>query len=183
MLQSNEVLVSAAKAGDDSALTELLVRFEPVVKLRVLAYFNVESDREDMFQEGMIALLSAIRHFDSAQGAKFRTFAGVCIDNRFKSILSQSAKLGTVSFSEISDEQIDGSDLANPEDRMIDNEQCRKFKDIAMKNLSSFENKVFSLYIAGFSYASMAKILDKSEKSIDNAVCRIKRKLHGTFRE
>lgn len=182
-MQSNEVLVSAAKAGDDGALTELLVRFEPVVKLRVLAYFNLENDREDMFQEGMIALLSAIRHFDSAQGVKFRTFAGVCIDNRFKSIVSNEKRFGTVSFSEISDEQIDDSDYANPEDRMIDNEQFKKFKDIAKENLSAFENRVFSLYIAGFSYESMAKILDKSQKSIDNAVCRIKRKLHGTFRE
>ena len=48
MVQSNEVLVSAAKAGDDGALTELLARFEPVVKLRVLAYFNLENDREDI---------------------------------------------------------------------------------------------------------------------------------------
>lgn len=182
-MQSNEILVSAAKAGDDSALTELLVRFEPVVRLRVLSFSNCVSDKEDMFQEGMIALLSAIRHFDGAAGVKFRTFAGVCIDNRLKSLCLNEKKAMELSLSDLSDEQIDDSSFGNPEDKIIDKEQLEKFRNLAEENLSAFENRVFSLYIAGFSYASMAKILDKPQKSIDNAVYRIKRKLHGTFRE
>ena len=45
------------------------------------------------------------------------------------------------------------------------------------KNLSKLEWNVLSLYLDGKSYVEIAKIVKKSEKSIDNALQRIKRKV------
>jgi RNA polymerase sporulation-specific sigma factor len=45
------------------------------------------------------------------------------------------------------------------------------------KNLSRLEADVLRLFTEGHSYAQMAKLLDKKEKSIDNALHRIKTKL------
>ena len=51
------------------------------------------------------------------------------------------------------------------------------------KNLSSFETKVLVLYLQGRSYFEIAHVLDKPEKSIDNALQRIKRKLLKYLKE
>ena len=44
------------------------------------------------------------------------------------------------------------------------------------KVLSSFESKVLSLYLQGKTYNKIAEITGKPEKSIDNALQRVKRK-------
>ena len=43
--------------------------------------------------------------------------------------------------------------------------------------MSSFEKEVLDLYITGMSYAQIAKVLGKDEKSTDNALQRLKGKL------
>ena len=43
--------------------------------------------------------------------------------------------------------------------------------------MSKLEWNVLSLYLDGKSYVEIAKIVKKSEKSIDNALQRIKRKV------
>ena len=42
--------------------------------------------------------------------------------------------------------------------------------------LSPMEKKVLDLFMEGQSYAQIAKNLNKDEKSVDNAVARIKKK-------
>ena len=45
------------------------------------------------------------------------------------------------------------------------------------KILSGFENQVLELYLDGLSYVEISEKMDKSLKSIDNALQRIKKKL------
>ena len=52
-----------------------------------------------------------------------------------------------------------------------------KFMEEIYKNLSSFESSVVKYYLKGYTYIDIAKILNKSSKSIDNALHRIKDKL------
>ena len=47
--------------------------------------------------------------------------------------------------------------------------------------LSPFENKVWRCYVAGCASREIAHFLDKSEKSIDNAIFRIRQKLKKLF--
>ena len=46
-----------------------------------------------------------------------------------------------------------------------------------IKNLSRYESTVLNLYLEKKSYADIAAITGKPEKSVDNALQRIKRKL------
>jgi RNA polymerase sporulation-specific sigma factor len=52
-----------------------------------------------------------------------------------------------------------------------------------VKNLSSFETRVLVLYLQGRSYFEIAHVLDKPEKSIDNALQRVKKKLERFLEE
>ena len=51
------------------------------------------------------------------------------------------------------------------------------------KNLSSFENSVLCLYLDNKTYSEISQITGKSEKSIDNALQRVKKKLEKYLEE
>ncbi len=71
-----------AVAGDTAAEEELIERYAKLVRICARPYFLAGGDSEDLTQEGMLGLLSAIRNYDESGGASFRTFAEICIRNR-----------------------------------------------------------------------------------------------------
>ncbi len=85
--ESDEQLVARAKDGDDEALTALIQRYAPFVRMRAGAYGVKELDADDLYQEGMIALLTAVRNYCAGLNSSFRTFASVCINNKLNSAL------------------------------------------------------------------------------------------------
>ena len=85
--ESDEQLVVRAKDGDDEALTALIQRYAPFVRMRAGAYGVKELDADDLYQEGMIALLTAVRNYCAGLNSSFRTFASVCINNKLNSAL------------------------------------------------------------------------------------------------
>ena len=72
---------------------ELLIDFAPLVKriaYHLLAKLPPSVQVEDLIQAGMIGLLEAAAQYDSAQGASFRTYAGIRIRG---SMLDEMRKL------------------------------------------------------------------------------------------
>ena len=65
----------------------------------------------------------------------------------------------------------------SPENKYIDDESKRMLEENVMANLSAMEKKVLSLYLKGKKYTEIAIIVEKDEKSIDNALQRIKKKI------
>ena len=67
--------------------------------------------------------------------------------------------------------------LDNPESRMIAQENMEKRYQLIDKQLSSMERQVLKLYLEGGSYEEIAEGMGRSEKSVDNAIQRLKKKL------
>ena len=65
----------------------------------------------------------------------------------------------------------------NPEEQIIDQENVDHLEKLIETELSSFEREVLDLYMTGMSYTEIAKVLNKDEKSTDNALQRTKIKL------
>ena len=86
--KTDEVLALLAKDGSDKALTNLIQRYVPLVILRARAYAKSGLDKDDLFQEGMIALLKAVRNYRSEFEGSFKTFAVVCINNKLNSAIT-----------------------------------------------------------------------------------------------
>ena len=78
----DETLCSLAVSGDRAAEELLVARYHRVVRACARPFFLAGGDSEDLTQEGMIGLIKAVREFDTAKDASFRTFAEVCIRNR-----------------------------------------------------------------------------------------------------
>ena len=67
--------------------------------------------------------------------------------------------------------------MENPEAIIIDQENTQDLRKRISDYLSPMENRVLDLYLKGKGYVEIAGILNKSPKSIDNALQRIRAKI------
>ena len=185
----DETLCALASAGDREAEETLVTRYNRLVRTCARPFFLVGGDSEDLTQEGMVALIKAVREFDRSKEASFRTFAEICIRNRLYSVLraaarekhqvlNQSISLDTPYFD--SNSYTSGTnhlEQRNPEDFLIDLEHTAALLSGVRKQLSEFEAKILGYYLDGLSCREIAQTVGKPPKSVDNAVQRIRRKV------
>lgn len=184
--KSDESVWQLAASGDASAEETLVERYARLVRACARPYFLTGGDRDDLIQEGMLGLLSAIRHYDPSKGAPFVSFAEFCIRRRIidavksasrnKNIpLNSSVSLESPQF----DEKFSSLalNLRDPEELIIAREQAFEIRAKLSACLSRLEKTILDLYLSGMSYSEMAEVVQKSTKSVDNAVQRIRKKL------
>ena len=191
----DETLCTKAASGDRVAEEILVMRYNRLVRVCARPFFLAGGDSEDLIQEGMLGLLSAIRSFQANKAASFRTYAEICIKSRLISAVRTAASgkhsplnsyisFETPSFDGIADSSqatAVGMQHLNPEDVLISREELQEYLDTAKGQLSGFEAKVLSFYLDGLSYQEIATQVKRSPKSVDNAVQRIRRKLAQHF--
>ena len=130
--------------------------------------------------------------YDKEKNASFRSFAELCINRQMITAIKAATRqkhqplnsyisLNKPVFEEDSEETyldlLQEGELLNPEALLIGQENKNFLENQMEKNLSSFESRVLTLYLQGRSYFEIANMLDKPEKSIDNALQRVKKKL------
>ena len=195
--RADEALCTLAASGDRIAEEALVMRYHRLVRICARPYFLAGGDSEDLIQEGMVGLLAAIREYDSGKAASFRTFAEVCIKNRLISVIKAAARdkhiplnnyvsFETPLFSGNGDHYAYGAAdqlQEDPEAILLGREAFQERMRALEGQLSGFEANILRLYLNGLSYSEIAAEVNKSPKSVDNAVQRIRRKLaqHHSF--
>mgnify|MGYP002572546625 FL=1 len=195
--RADEALCTLAASGDRIAEEALVMRYHRLVRICARPYFLAGGDSEDLIQEGMVGLLAAIREYDSGKAASFRTFAEVCIKNRLISVIKAAARdkhiplnnyvsFETPLFSGNGDHYAYGAAdqlQEDPEAILLGREAFQERMRALEGQLSGFEASILRLYLNGLSYSEIAAEVNKSPKSGDNAVQRIRRKLaqHHSF--
>lgn len=182
-LTDEELCVLAGK-GNSPAESELVQRYSRLVRVCARPLFLAGGDSEDLIQEGMVGLLTAIRKYDPNRDAAFKTFATVCIRSRLASAVraAQGDKHSPLNHS-ISFEPplFDGTDFTlsveNPEDVIIGREELKERLDALKGQLSEFEASILPPYLSGMSCGEIARQCGRSHKSVDNAIQRIRRKM------
>lgn len=192
----DEEVVLEAKNGNRHAQEYLINKYRNFVKTKSKSYFLIGADREDIYQEGMIGLYKAIRDFRSDKLSSFRAFAELCVTRQIITAIKTATRqkhipLNTyVSLNKpIYDEDsertlldiLSEAKVEDPEEIMISQEQLGYIEKEIMDVLSGLEQKVLSYYLDGKSYQEIACDLHRHEKSIDNALQRIKRKLEKSL--
>lgn len=190
---SDELLVRMARDGDEKAEDFLLKKYKDFVRSKARAYFLVGGDSDDLIQEGMIGLYNAIGHYDESMASSFMTYAAICINNKLISAVSADGRQknaplnGYVSiYSSITDETGEEASLSdvlpdteniNPEAIILNEEQEKLTINRFLGKLSALEKEILSYYMEGMSYSEIAKLIGKTEKSVDNAIQRIRLKM------
>ena len=181
---SDEELVRRYQMGDDGAAEFLLEKYKRLVRARARTLYLTGADKDDLLQEGMLGLFKAIKHFKSGE-ASFPTFAALCISRQMYSAIKSSESLknlplaGFVSIFDMEEEQKTREPdlMSDPEKIFLDKEAEEALKEKIFSILSPFERKVTELYLDGFDYRNISERLDKSPKSVDNAIQRTKKKV------
>lgn len=185
----DETLAKLARDGDNAAEEYLLEKYKKLVKTKVRPYFIIGADKEDLIQEGMIGLFKAIKNFNG--NYIFYSFAELCIKRQILSAIKSAARQKHIPLNNslslnlaVNDENdtktyIDlfADKLSNPEELFIGREEKNYIEDKIIHNLSSLEYRVLNLYLKGKSYCEISSIINKDEKSIDNALQRVKKKV------
>lgn len=171
-------LIEAAQGGDANALNQIILLWTPLLVRLSSRYFIIGGDKEDLLQEARIGLLKAIQSYDPHKGIDFLPYAKTCIHNHIISAMNEAKAQKHAALNR--SVNLDSAALFsydNPLDIMIIREHLEAVLADAQSALSDLEKKVLLLYLEGISYKKIATQLQITEKSVSNALCRIRSKL------
>ena len=190
---TDEQLIGELRGGDQGVMDFVMVKYKSMVRKKARAMYLLGGENEDLIQEGMIGLIKAVRDYNPEQGASFQSFAELCVSRQMYSAIEASKRKkhlplnSYVSLYESGDAE--GNDKKTPLIDMIEpvlendpetlyfsREYTEAFVEQLKEQLSPLENHVLYLHLVGTDYRTIAEILEKSPKSIDNALQRIRTK-------
>lgn len=174
-------------------LEKIIADSLPDVKRIANKYFIIGGSLDDLVQEGMIGLIDGIRAYDSTHGDKdsenFKSFILMCAkrqildaikkDNSKKnSVLNNSIALND-GFEKGQESGKENVRIDTPEDIVMNRIEQEETANSISIMLSKFEKSVLNLYLEGCKQSEIALQLNKSIKSVDNTLQRIKNKIKG----
>lgn len=190
---TDEQLLCDYKNGNQEIMDYLMVKYKSMVRKKARAMYLLGGENEDLIQEGMIGLIKAVRDFDVTQKTSFSSFAELCVSRQMYSAIEASNRKkhlplnSYVSLYEESEQVGEGRSLPlidtiesskenDPEVLYFGKEYTEAFAEQLKELLSPLENHVLYLHLMGTDYRTIAELLGKSPKSVDNALQRIKTK-------
>ena len=188
---TDEELIDLLRKGNRLIMDYIMEKYKPLVRKKTNAMYLIGGENEDLIQEGMIGLFKAVRDFDSKKVPNFFAFAELCINRQLYSALEASNRKkhmplntyisisGTDNLQDSVLEEIMQRSFESPEQMLIEREAGKEFEIRLDKKLSPLERKVLHLYLEGNSYTQIAKVMEKTPKSIDNCLQRIRSKVRA----
>ena len=190
---TDEQLLCDYKNGNQEIMDYLMVKYKSMVRKKARAMYLLGGEHEDLIQEGMIGLIKAVRDFDVTQKTSFSSFAELCVSRQMYSAIEASNRKkhlplnSYISLYEDSEQEGEGRSLPlidtiesskenDPEVLYFGKEYTEAFAEQLKELLSPLENHVLYLHLMGTDYRTIAELLGKSPKSVDNALQRIKTK-------
>ncbi len=171
------------KLYNDLSINENLFaeKYAKLVTKIARKYYLEGGDYDDLIQEGMIGLITAMRKYDRSKSDNFEAFAAMCIRRRIYDVIRDAntgnGKLDIVYTDfESHTEYTNTLDDHDPEAMLLDRESAAEIEKALANSLSRFESSVADLYLCGLSSGEIAEKLKKSKKSVDNAIVRIRKK-------
>lgn len=187
--KTDEQLIRMLRKGDTAITDYIMEKYKNLVRKEANAMYLLGGENDDLIQEGMIGLFKAVQNYDLAQETSFYNFARLCITRQMYSAIEASKRKkhsplnSYISLYEKTGEKgplIDTMEAAkesNPEELLVGREYVELLQNKLMENLSDLENRVLYLHLLGTDYKTIARLLDKSPKTVDNALQRIKNKM------
>lgn len=191
---TDEQLIGKLRDGDRNIIDYIMEKYKNLVRKEANAMYLLGGENDDLIQEGMIGLFKAVQDYDAKQETSFYSFAKLCITRQMYSAIEASKRKkhsplnSYISLYESSEDQGSLMDTmaagheSNPEELLVSREYAQLLEIKLEESLSDLENRVLYLHLLGTDYKTIARLLDKSPKTIDNALQRIKGKTEKILR-
>ena len=182
--ESDEALAALARTGDQRAVTKLIDRYRPLVSVIASRYFSASLEKDDIVQEGLIGLLSAVYSYSPGKGATFRTYCAVCAANAIRSaVKAETGKKHSPLNTSVPLEDADITGDLSPEQIVLSDERAGYIDRVISTKLSPLEKAVLKRHLNGEDYKTAAAALGITEKAVDNALQRARGKLSKALRD
>lgn len=175
--ETDDDLILRAKSGDDAAKTLLFEHYTPLIASLAYRYSTgrPEEDRQDLSQEAAIAFFHALDEFDPARKIAFGYFAKICISNRLIGYLRKQTANPTEGALPFEEAGILGTD--DPTRHIREYESYIALCNAIQGLLSENENRIWNLFISGYTASEIAKKTNCDKKAVENALARARRKI------
>ena len=186
---TDEELIRRLRMGETGIIDYLMEKYKNLVRKEANAMYLLGGETDDLIQEGMIGLFKAVQDYDVDQEASFFSFARLCVTRQLYSAIEASNRKkhsplnSYISLYEREDgegsliDMMESEHETNPEELLVSQEHAKSLEERLEKDLSELERRVLYLHLMGTDYKTIAKLLDRSPKTIDNALQRIKGKM------
>lgn len=183
----NEVrtLIHQIRLGDQEAFLTLLERYRPLIEASVYRFrsddeFSLYED--DLRQEATVVFYHAILSFDTEQDeVEFGLYAKICISNALVSQLRLQRKRVAEQIVPLADTAWEGQETEDPSEKLLERERAEALYAEIKRHLSDFEYRVWEYYMSGRTAKEIGACMGKDEKSIANAIYRIRKKLRSAL--
>lgn len=185
---TDEQLICKLRDGEKTIIDYIMEKYKNMVRKEPNAMYLLGGENDDLIQEGMIGLFKAVQDYQPEQDTSFYSFAKLCITRQMYSAITASKRKKHSplnSYISLYEKREDDSSLidtmeagrqSNPEELLVSREHAALLESRLEESLSDLENRVLYLHLLGTDYKTIARLLDKSPKTIDNALQRIKNK-------
>lgn len=172
--------IDGVKNGRHELFEVIRLTYAPLVDSMVQSFEKSGAGNSgDLTDEAVRALLKAVLSFDIDNGdVSFGLYAKICIRNAL--ISARRAKLSrekreAVKQARLPEEEKRGRNVGRIFEGLDKDAIMQKMHSV----LSSYEYRVLEEYISGKSAAQIAEEMDRKEKSVNNALYRIRSKARG----
>jgi RNA polymerase sporulation-specific sigma factor len=185
---SDEQLIRMYREGDKQIIDYIMEKYKNLVRQEANAMYLLGGENDDLIQEGMIGLFKAVQDYNTEKETSFNSFARLCIRRQMYSAIEASKRkkhtpLNTyISLYDSKEEQaslietMEASEESDPEKLLVSREYAELLESKLVETLSDLEQRVLYLHLLGTDYKTIARLIDKSPKTVDNALQRIKAK-------
>lgn len=173
-----ENLVLRAKAGEESAVEEIVAQYKGLIRAVANKFFLVGGDKDDLLQEGMLGLYFAILNFDESKGS-FPSFVKLCVMRQLIDAVKKDNSDRNKALANYLDISLAENlpDDHTPLQDLLEKEAAQRVRNIIETQLSALEKQVVELFAEGYSYEDIAEKLGVSYKAVDGALQRARKKL------
>lgn len=184
--------------NNEEAEEILYNKYRPLIEMKASRYFKIGKqiglENNDLIQEGFVGLNDAIKSYNDKKDTLFYSFANVCIERQLLNTLRtyKRKKYLALNLSSSIDLPIDEkgrtlkdilTDGKDPGKKLELDEENEELFESLYKEMSDFEKNVFDLKMLGLEYKEIAELLDKTYKSVDSALQRIRVKIRKILNE
>jgi len=176
-------LICCVREGEQEAFALLLDQYRPLIESQVSRFSADamgEADREDLRQEATMSFYHAILAYDVEQTeVEFGLYAKICISNALISQLRIQKRRTAEQLTESLSTHMIVHDSEDPAGRILEQERVKALYSVIRKNLSDLEYRVWQCYMSGLTAREIGRLVGKDEKSVSNAIYRIRKKLRA----
>lgn len=179
---SDSELLQRVRTKDADAFGELSTRYFSLICKQAARFGGANvPERDDLLQEGLLALYSAAVSYCKEKGASFRTYAAVCIQNRMADAVRRHTSSRNRALNEsLSLNSEDAAELTvalQPQDTIELKEQLQGLFEKLDEVLTPLEREAVHLHLSGCKREDIPARSGLSLKAFDNAIYRARVKL------